>query len=607
MTYPIARIRNFAIIAHIDHGKSTLADRMLDETKLVDARTRRDQYLDRMDLERERGITIKAQAVRMPYEAVDGGDYLLNLIDTPGHVDFSYEVSRALNACEGAVLLIDAAQGMQAQTLANLYLAIEAGLEVVPVLNKVDLPAAQPEQVAEEVAGLLGSDPGDVLRISAKTGDGVPDVLDALVAEVPPPEGDADAPARGLVFDSTYDPYQGVIAYVRVVEGVFAPGMQIRLMASGFHHQLNELFVISPEPQEADALGPGEVGSLTAAIKSVGSAKVGDTVTDHLNPAPEPLPGYREPTPMVFCGLYPTDSDDFPELRDALDKLRLNDASFTFEPESSAALGFGFRCGFLGVLHMEIISARLDREYGIPLVTTAPNVAYEVELADADELLSVDNPADMPAQGRVGTVHEPVVDAVLLTPSEYVGGVMQLCESRRGEMRRMEYLSSDRVELDYRLPLAEIVLDFFERLKSATKGYASMDYEAAGYQPADLVRVDVLLNHDSVDAFSAIVHRDNAYEYGKSIVNRLRELIPRQMFDVPVQAAIGSRIVARETIKAQRKDVTAKCYGGDITRKRKLIEQQKKGKKKMKSVGTVDVPQEAFVAALGVSSDQGGQ
>jgi GTP-binding protein LepA len=613
MTYPLERIRNFAIIAHIDHGKSTLADRMLQLTKLVDERSMRAQYLDRMDLERERGITIKAQAVRMPYESADG-EYLLNLIDTPGHVDFAYEVSRAMNACEGAVLLVDAAQGMEAQTIANLYVAVEAGLEVIPVLNKIDLPAARPEQVAEEIATLLGGDPDDILRVSAKTGEGVEAVLERIVERVPPPEGRAAAPPRGLIFDSVYDPYRGVVVYVRVVDGVFTPGMDIRLMATGFHNEIDDLAVISPEPRPVDALGPGEVGFLTAAIKAVGLAMVGDTVRSHTTPAPHPLPGYREPKPMVFCGLYPLDSDDFPDLRDALEKLKLNDASFTFEPETSTALGFGFRCGFLGLLHMEIVSERLDREFDIPLVATAPNVAYEVHLEDEDRggartggaapgepaAVRVSNPADLPPANRIAAVYEPVVDAMIVSPSSYVGAVMQLCEGRRGDMLKMDYLSEERVELHYRLPLAEIIFDFFDKLKSSTRGYASLDYEPAGMQQADLVKVDVLLNGEPVDAFSAIVHRSRAYEYGKAMVGKLKELIPRQLFDVPVQAAIGAKIIARETIKARRKDVTSKCYGGDVTRKRKLLEKQKEGKKKMKAVGTVEVPQEAFVAALSI-------
>jgi GTP-binding protein LepA len=569
----------------------------------------RAQYLDRMDLERERGITIKAQAVRMPYRAADGADYVLNLIDTPGHVDFSYEVSRAMNACEGAVLLVDAAQGVQAQTIANLYLAIEAGLEVIPVLNKIDLPAARPEQVAEEIASLLGGDPADILAVSAKTGDGVPVVLERIVERVPPPSGRVDAPLRALIFDSVYDSYRGVIAYVRVVDGVMRRGMNVRLMATGFANEVDELGVISPEPMLASTLGPGEVGYLTAAIKEVEQARVGDTVTTVADPAPEPLPGYREPTPMVFSGLYPVDSGDFPDLRDALEKLRLNDASFTFEPETSAALGFGFRCGFLGLLHMEIVSERLDREFDIPLVTTAPNVRYEVHLdpmlrtADEPEVIEVANPAELPAANRIAEIREPVVDAMIIMPSEYIGAVMQLCEGRRGDMQKMEYLTPERVELRYRLPLAEIIVDFFDRLKSQTRGYASLDYEPAGLAKADLVKVDILLNGEPVDAFSAIVHRDYAYDYGRRMVNRLRELIPRQMFDVPIQAAIGSRIIARETIKARRKDVLAKCYGGDVTRKRKLLEKQKEGKRRMKNIGAVEIPQEAFVAALTVGDD----
>jgi len=609
MTYPTERIRNFAIIAHVDHGKSTLADRMLQETKLVEGRMMRAQYLDRMDLERERGITIKAQAVRMPYTAADGSEYLLNLIDTPGHVDFSYEVSRAMNACEGVVLLVDAAQGMEAQTIANLYLAVEAGLEVIPVLNKIDLPAARPEQVALEIASLLGGDPEDILAVSAKTGIGVPAVLERIVERVPAPRGDPDAPTRALVFDSVYDAYRGVITYVRVVDGWLRPGLDVRLMVTGYHNEIDELAVISPEPKPVDALGPGEVGYLTAAIKKVELARVGDTVTEHNRPAAEPLPGYREPTPMVFSGLYPMDSDDFPDLRDALDRLRLNDASFTFEPETSVALGFGFRCGFLGLLHMEIISERLDREFDIPLVATAPNVKYEVHLDETqirpneDAVLLVSNPAELPAPNRIARILEPVVDAMILSPSEYVGAVMQLCEARRGDLQKMDYLTEERVELRYRLPLAEIVFDFFDRLKSSTRGYASLDYEPADMADADLVKVDVLLNGEPVDAFSSIVHRDKAYEYGRGMVSRLRELIPRQMFDVPIQAAIGSKIIARETVKARRKDVIAKCYGGDVTRKRKLLEKQKEGKRKMKSVGTVEIPQEAFVAALSVNAD----
>jgi GTP-binding protein LepA len=582
---------------------------MLQLTGLVGGRTMRAQYLDRMELERERGITIKAQAVRMPYRAPDGADYVLNLIDTPGHVDFSYEVSRAMNACEGAVLLVDAAQGIQAQTIANLYLAVGAGLEVIPVLNKIDLPAARPEQVAEEIAALLGGDPADILAVSAKTGEGVPELLERIVTQVPPPSGDAEAPLRALIFDSMYDSYRGVIAYVRVVDGVIRQHTDIRLMATGFTNEVDGLGVISPDPIQADALGPGEVGYLTAAIKEVEQARVGDTITTVRDGAPAPLPGYREPTPMVFSGLYPVDSGDFPDLRDALEKLRLNDASFSFEPETSAALGFGFRCGFLGLLHMEIVSERLDREFDIPLVATAPNVRYEVHLdptlraPDEPAVVEVSNPAELPAANRIAEIREPVVDAMIVVPSEYIGAVMQLCQGRRGDMTKMEYLTPERVELRYRLPLAEIIVDFFDRLKSQTRGYASLDYEQAGMARADLVKVDILLNGEPVDAFSAIVHRDHAYEYGKRMVNRLRELIPRQMFDVPIQAAIGSRVIARETIKARRKDVLAKCYGGDVTRKRKLLEKQKEGKRRMKNVGAVEIPQEAFVAALTVGDD----
>jgi GTP-binding protein LepA len=600
MTYPIERIRNFAIIAHVDHGKSTLADRMLQVTELVDARNMRAQYLDKMDIERERGITIKAQAVRMPFKTPEG-EFLLNLIDTPGHVDFSYEVSRAMNACEGAILLVDAAQGMEAQTIANLYLAIDAGLEVIPVLNKIDLPAARPEAVAAEICALLGGEPEDILRVSAKTGIGVPEVLDRIVQRIPPPSGDPDAPTQALIFDSIFDSYRGVIVYGRVMQGRLRPGSRVKMMATGFEGVIDELGVTSPEPIAIDELGPGEVGYLTAAIKGVGEAKVGDTITlAGKHAAPEPLPGYREPTPMVFSGLYPVDSSDFPDLREALDKLQLNDASFSFEPETSVALGFGFRAGFLGLLHMEIISERLDREFNIPLVTTAPNVAYTVELTDGSTQ-KVSNPAELPDPARIDRISEPTVDAMIYTPTEYVGAVMQLCEKRRGTMLKMDYLTEERVELRYNMPLAEIVFDFFDRLKSSTRGYASLDYDPADMQTANLVKVDVLLNGEPVDAFSSIVHRDKAYEYGKSMVSKLKELIPRQMFDVPIQAAIGGKIISRETVKARRKDVLAKCYGGDVSRKRKLLEKQKEGKKKMKSIGTVEIPQEAFVAALSLN------
>jgi GTP-binding protein LepA len=615
VTYPTERIRNFCIVAHVDHGKSTLADRMLQLTELVDPRKMRAQYLDKMDIERERGITIKAQAARLPYRPLgDAGDeYLLNLIDTPGHVDFSYEVSRALNACEGAVLLVDAAQGMEAQTIANLYLALEADLEIIPVMNKIDLPAARPDEIAREIASIIGGEPEDVLRISAKTGEGVQEVMDAIVDRVPPPTGDPDGPTRALIFDSIYDPYRGTLVYFRVVDGRLEPGDRIRLLATGFEGEIDDLAVNSPEETPIDALGVGEVGVLSAAIKEVSQAKVGDTITKAGKGAKDvpPLAGYREPLPMVFSGLYPIDSDDFPLLRDALDKLRLNDASFSYEPETSAALGFGFRCGFLGLLHLEIITERLDREFDIPLVTTAPSVRYRVTLEKLDPetgepiVLEVANPQDLPEPNQIASIAEPTVTVRLLTPASYVGPVMQLCEGRRGDMEAMDYLTEERVELRYRLPLASIITDFFDQLKSISRGYASLDYEPAGYQDADLVRVDVLLNGEPVDAFSSIVHRDEAYPFGKAMVEKLKELIPRQMFDVPVQAAIGSKIIARETIKAKRKDVLAKCYGGDVSRKRKLLEKQKEGKKRMKNVGSVEVPQEAFVSALRTGSPQG--
>ena len=609
MTYPIERIRNFCIVAHVDHGKSTLADRMLQLTELVDPRKMRAQYLDKMDIERERGITIKAQAARMPYKPLGdvGDEFLLNLIDTPGHVDFTYEVSRALNACEGAVLLVDAAQGMEAQTIANLYLALEADLEIIPVMNKIDLPAARPQEVAREIAAIIGGEPEDVLRISAKTGEGVREVLDSIVDRVPAPKGDADGPTRALSFDSIYDAYRGTLAYFRVVDGGLKPRDKIRLLATGFEGEIDDLAVNSPEETPIDALGVGEVGVLSAAIKDVAQAKVGDTITLAGKKARdvEPLPGYREPLPMVFSGLYPIDSDDFPLLRDALDKLRLNDASFSYEPETSAALGFGFRCGFLGLLHLEIIIERLDREFDIPLVTTSPSVRYRVTLEQKTDpetgepiVLEVSNPQDLPEPNQIATISEPTVRVMLLTPSAYVGPVMQLCEGRRGNMEAMDYLTEERVELRYQLPLASIITDFFDQLKSITRGYASLDYEPSGYQESDLVRVDVLLNGEPVDAFSSIVHRDEAYPFGKSMVEKLKELIPRQMFDVPIQAAIGSKVISRETIKAKRKDVLAKCYGGDVSRKRKLLEKQKEGKKKMKNVGSVEIPQEAFVSAL---------
>ncbi len=613
MTYPQERIRNFCIVAHVDHGKSTLADRMLQVTGVVDARNMRAQYLDKMDIERERGITIKAQTVRMPYRPLGefGDEYLLNLIDTPGHVDFSYEVSRAIAACEGAVLLIDAAQGLEAQTLANLYLALEADLEIIPVLNKIDLPAARPDEVAEEIGSILGVEPASVIRISAKDGRNVDAVLDAVVDRVPPPQGDAAAPTRALVFDSVYDPYRGALVYFRVVDGRMQRGERIRLLATGFEGEIDTLAVQSPEETDVAELGVGEVGVLSAAIKSVESAKVGDTITLAGRGAAQvqQLPGYQEPLPMVFSGLFPLDSDDFPLLRDALDKLRLNDASFSFEPETSVALGFGFRCGFLGLLHLEIVMERIDREFNIPLVTTSPSVRYRVTLTDPPDAagnprtLEVPNPQDMPDSGRIASVAEPTVTARILTPKDSLGPIMQLCEQRRGEMIAMDYLTPERIELRYRLPLAATITDFFDQLKSLSRGYASMDYELSQYVEAPLVRVDLLLNGEPVDAFSAIVHRDDAYHFGRSMVEKLKELIPRQMFDIPVQAAIGAKVIARETIKAKRKDVLAKCYGGDVSRKRKLLEKQKEGKKRMKSVGSVEIPPEAFVSALRVSRD----
>ncbi|GAA4432590.1 translation elongation factor 4 [Georgenia halophila] len=592
---PPALLRNFCIIAHIDHGKSTLADRMLQLTGVVENRAMRAQYLDRMDIERERGITIKSQAVRMPWE-VDGQAHALNMIDTPGHVDFSYEVNRSLAACEGAVLLVDAAQGIEAQTLANLYMAMENDLAIIPVLNKIDLPAAQPDRYAEELANLIGGDPEDCLRVSGKTGEGVRELLDRIVQEVPGPVGDAEAPARAMIFDSVYDSYRGVVTYVRVVDGDLSPRERIKMMSTGATHELLEIGVISPEPKPTKGLGVGEVGYLITGVKDVRQSKVGDTVTVTATPATEALPGYREPKPMVFSGLYPVDGSDYPVLRDALDKLRLNDAAFAYEPETSVALGFGFRCGFLGLLHLEIVRERLEREFDLALISTAPNVSYEVTVEDGTTT-KVTNPSEFPT-GKIASIREPVVRATLLAPSEFIGAMMELCQSRRGTMKGMDYLSESRVELRYVLPLQEIVGDFFDQLKSKTRGYASLDYEPDGDQEADLVKVDVLLNHEQVDAFSAIVHKEKAYAYGVSMAGKLRELIPRQQFEVPIQAAIGSRIIARETIRALRKDMLAKCYGGDISRKRKLLEKQKEGKKKMKNVGRVEVPQEAFIAAL---------
>jgi GTP-binding protein LepA len=598
-----SRIRNFCIIAHIDHGKSTLADRMLQLTGVVDPRQMRAQYLDRMDIERERGITIKSQAVRMPWVVREGdrkGDTaVLNMIDTPGHVDFTYEVSRSLAACEGAVLLVDAAQGIEAQTLANLYLAMENDLHVIPVLNKIDLPAAQPEKYAEELAKLIGVEPHDVLRVSGKTGQGVEYLLDEIVRQFDPPVGDAGAPARAMIFDSVYDVYRGVVTYVRVIDGRIEARDRIRMMSTGAVHELLEIGVVSPEMEKAGALGVGEVGYLITGVKDVRQSRVGDTVTGNNRPATEPLAGYKDPKPMVYSGLYPIDGSDYPALRDALDKLKLNDAALVYEPETSAALGFGFRCGFLGLLHLEIIGERLEREFNLDLISTAPNVVYRVFTEDAQEHI-VTNPSEFPT-GKIAEIYEPVVRATVLVPNEYIGAVMELCQSRRGQLLGMEYLSSERVELRYTLPLAEIIFDFFDQLKSKTKGYASLDYEPSGEQVADLVKVDILLHGEPVDAFSAIVHKDKAYNYGVTMASRLQKLIPRQQFEVPIQAAIGNRIIARETIRAIRKDVLAKCYGGDITRKRKLLEKQKEGKKRMKMVGRVEVPQEAFIAALSTS------
>ncbi|MBM3685595.1 MAG: elongation factor 4 [Actinobacteria bacterium] len=596
-----AVIRNFCIIAHIDHGKSTLADRMLQITGVVDDRQMRAQYLDRMDIERERGITIKSQAVRLPYRSQDGRDYVLNLIDTPGHVDFTYEVSRSLAACEGAVLLVDAAQGIEAQTLANLYLALENDLQIIPVLNKIDLPAAQPEKYAAELAHIIGCSPDDVLKVSAKTGEGVGELLEEVVRTVPAPVGDPDAPVRALIFDSVYDTYRGVVTYVRVIDGHVSTRERIQMMSTRAIHDLLEIGVISPEPVPSQGLGVGEVGYLITGVKDVRQSRVGDTVTLSNKGATEALGGYRDPKPMVFSGLYPIDGSDYPALRDALDKLKLNDAALVYEPETSVALGFGFRCGFLGLLHLEIVRERLEREFNLDLISTAPNVVYRVIKDDATEVI-VTNPSEFPA-GKVAEVHEPVVRSTILAPSDFVGTIMELCQARRGVLLGMDYLSQDRVELRYTLPLAEIVFDFFDQLKSRTKGYASLDYEPSGEQAADLVKVDILLHGDTVDAFSAIVHKDKAYAYGVAMTAKLRELIPRQQFEVPIQAAIGSRVIARETVRAIRKDVLAKCYGGDITRKRKLLEKQKEGKKRMKMVGRVEVPQEAFIAALSTGEE----
>jgi GTP-binding protein LepA len=600
-----AVIRNFCIIAHIDHGKSTLADRMLQSTGVVQPRDMKAQYLDRMDIERERGITIKSQAVRMPWN-VDGTDYALNMIDTPGHVDFTYEVSRSLAACEGAILLVDAAQGIEAQTLANLYLAMENDLAIIPVLNKIDLPSADPDRYAAEIAGLIGCEPEDILRVSGKTGVGVEALLDRVVEQIPAPEGRTDAPARAMIFDSVYDTYRGVVTYVRVVDGKLSPREKITMMSTGATHELLEIGVSSPEPVPSKGLAVGEVGYLITGVKDVRQSKVGDTVTSALKPASERIGGYEDPKPMVFSGLYPIDGSDYPVLRDALDKLKLNDAALVYEPETSVALGFGFRVGFLGLLHLEIIRERLEREFDLDLISTAPNVVYEVTREDG-KVVTVTNPSEFP-EGKINEVREPMASATIIVPSEFIGSVMELCQGKRGQLRGMDYLSEERVEIRYWIPLAEIVFDFFDLLKSRTKGYASLDWKADGDQVADLVKVDILLQGETVDAFSSITHKDNAYAYGVMMTGKLKELIPRQQYEVPIQAAIGSRIIARENIRAIRKDVLSKCYGGDISRKRKLLEKQKEGKKRMKMVGRVEVPQEAFIAALsseGAGSESG--
>jgi GTP-binding protein LepA len=597
-----ALIRNFSIIAHIDHGKSTLADRILEMTHTVESRDMRAQVLDSMDLERERGITIKAAAVKVLFESRDGNTYQLHLIDTPGHVDFTYEVSRSLAACEGALLVVDASQGVEAQTLANTYLAIDNGLELIPCLNKIDLPGAEPERVADEVAELLGEDAESILRISGKTGAGVTEVLEQLVERVPPPAGDVQAPPRALIFDSEFDQYRGVIAYIRVVDGVLRKGEAIRAMVAGTEADIDDIGFFTPAMLPAQQLAAGEVGFLITGIKDVTQLRVGDTLTTRANGASEPLPGYKDVKPMVFCGLFPLDGEDYPDLRDALEKLTLNDAALSWEPETSDALGFGFRVGFLGLLHMDIVRERLEREYDLELMATMPSVSFEVTLTDGT-VVEVHNPSDMPDPARIAEIREPVIKASILTPTEYIGQVMELCQERRGEHLGMHYLGPDRVQIEYELPLAEIVLDFFDQLKSRTRGYASFDYEITGLKPSNMAKLDVLLAGDPVDALSMVVHRDKAFEIGRTLTEKLRKKIPRQQYDVPIQAAIGSHIIARETVKAYRKDVTAKCYGGDISRKRKLLERQKEGKKRMKQVGRVEVPQEAFLAVLELGDD----
>jgi len=590
-------IRNFSVIAHIDHGKSTLADRFLELTGALQAREMEAQVLDSMDLERERGITIKAHPVRLNYTSTSGETYVLNLIDTPGHVDFSYEVTRSLAACEGALLLVDASQGVEAQTLANAYLAVENNLDIIPVINKIDLPGAQPEEARRQIQDIIGLDGSGAMLASAKQGTGVPEILEAIVHRLPPPRGDRDAPLKALIFDSWYDPYRGVVIVVRVIDGVIRPGMKIRLMAQGQDYDAEQVGIFTPKAVTIDELGVGEVGFLVANIKKISDAKIGDTITDAARPTTEPFPGFKELKPMVFAGLYPVEGSEYPELRDALEKLRLNDASFFYEPETSAALGFGFRCGFLGLLHMEIVQERLEREFNMDLVTTAPGVLYRVTTTDG-EVQEIDSPAKLPDAGRIKIIEEPVITAMILTPAEHVGGILQLCQDKRGVQKTLEYLASDRVLITYELPFNEVVLDFYDKLKTISRGYASLDYHVTGYWPSPLVKLDILVNGDPVDALSTIVHRDTAYERGRALASKMRELIPRQMFEVAIQAAIGSRIIARESVKALRKNVLAKCYGGDITRKRKLLEKQKEGKKRMKRVGKVEIPQEAFLAVL---------